>query len=186
MRLRFGNDAILAGINTILSDDPALTIRLPGKTKPPKALRRFVLDSDARVPLSAQVLSDTHKASTTILASETASDQKIAEIEKVATVWRIPRKETGLDLKFVLKRMGEENITSLLVEGGGEAIASFFAEKAAHRICFFYAPMIIGGRNARKSVAGRGFQFPGDAPRLANVKWRRLGPDLLLTAAVAG
>jgi diaminohydroxyphosphoribosylaminopyrimidine deaminase / 5-amino-6-(5-phosphoribosylamino)uracil reductase len=84
----------------------------------------------------------------------------------------------------VLKRLGDESVTSLLVEGGGEVNASFLFGGFAHRVAFFYAPKIIGGRDARKGVAGDGVTRLEEAVRLDDVKWRWLGEDLLLTANV--
>jgi len=70
------------------------------------------------------------------------------------------------------------------VEGGGEVNASFLLGGFAQRVAFFYAPKILGGRNSRKAVAGEGVESLADALQLREVKWRRLGDDLLLTASV--
>ena len=75
-------------------------------------------------------------------------------------------------------------MTSLLVEGGGEVNASFLLGGLAHRVAFFYAPKVLGGRDARKAVAGEGVKRLEEIVQLRDVKWRRLGPDLLLTARV--
>ena len=75
-------------------------------------------------------------------------------------------------------------MTSLLVEGGGEVNASFLLQGLAHRVAFFYAPKILGGRDARKAVAGEGVKRLDEIIQLREVEWRRLGPDLLLTARV--
>ena len=76
-------------------------------------------------------------------------------------------------------------MTSLLVEGGGEVNASFLLGGLTHRIAFFYAPKILGGRDSRKAVAGDGAKSLANALQLQDVEWKRLGPDLLLTACVA-
>ena len=81
-----------------------------------------------------------------------------------------------------MKKLGAENVTSLLVEGGGEVNASFLLGGFAQRVAFFYAPKILGGRDARKAVAGDGAKSLAEALQLRDVKWRRLGDDLLLTA----
>ena len=72
------------------------------------------------------------------------------------------------------------------MEGGGEVNAAFLTGGQARRVAFFYAPKILGGRAARKSVGGEGMARPQDQLRLEAVQWRWLGPDLLLTARVAG
>jgi len=73
-------------------------------------------------------------------------------------------------------------VTGLLVEGGGEVNASFLLGGLAQRTVFFYAPKIFGGRDARKAVGGEGVQRVRDGLKLRDVEWRRLGPDLFLTA----
>jgi diaminohydroxyphosphoribosylaminopyrimidine deaminase/5-amino-6-(5-phosphoribosylamino)uracil reductase len=87
-------------------------------------------------------------------------------------------------LRWLLQKLGADGVTSLLVEGGGEVNASFLEQRLAQRIAFFYAPMILGGRKARKAVAGAGAQKLSEAIALRDVEWRTLGADLLLTALV--
>ena len=83
-----------------------------------------------------------------------------------------------------MKKLGAENVTSLLVEGGGEVNASFLLGGFAQRVVFFYAPKILGGRNSRKGVAGGGAKNLSEVVQLREVKWRKLGEDLLLMARV--
>ena len=71
-----------------------------------------------------------------------------------------------------------------MVEGGGEVNASFLLGGLAQRVAFFYAPKILGGRDSRKAVAGEGAKSLVEALQLQEVEWKRLGPDLLLTAQV--
>ena len=89
-----------------------------------------------------------------------------------------------IDLNWLLKRLGAEGVTHLLVEGGGEVNASFLLQRLAHRIAFFYAPKILGGRSARRAVAGAGARSLEEALRLSELRWRRLGADWLLLARV--
>ena len=89
-----------------------------------------------------------------------------------------------MDLKWLLKRLGGENVVSLLVEGGGKVNGTFFDERLAQRTAFFYAPKILGGRDARTAVAGEGLPLAKGLP-LKKIRWRNLGPDLMLTARVA-
>jgi len=72
------------------------------------------------------------------------------------------------------------------VEGGGEVNASFLLGGFARRVAFFYAPKILGGRDSLKAVSGEGAASLAEALQLREVEWRRLGPDLLLKALVAG
>lgn len=91
---------------------------------------------------------------------------------------------TSLDLRWLLRKLGSESVTSLLVEGGGEVHASFLMQGLAQRIAFAYAPMILGGHDSRRAVAGAGAERMEEALDLTALEWRRLGPDLLLTARV--
>jgi len=227
MKLRQGADAVLVGINTILADDPSLTFRLNARSKGniehptpinreqasniqhPKP-RRIVLDSMARTPLAAKVVSDKHAALTTIVVGKRAPKNRVAALAKRVNVIVAPVKKVGrvtpcaplsgdnsrsrraedcapyqqIDLRWLMRRLGAENVTSLLVEGGGKVNASFLLGGLAQRASFFYAPKILGGRDSRKAVAGDGARSLAEVIRLRDVEWKRLGPDLLLTARV--
>ena len=214
MKLRQGADAVLVGINTIIADNPSLTFRTnadskgniehPTSNRPSlgsygpagiqhRILRRIILDSMARTPLAAKVVSDEFAALTTIVVSKYAPKNRAAALAKRVNVMVAPavrpstlgpRLSTRIDLRWLLKKLGAENVTSLLVEGGGEVNASFLLGGLAQRVAFFYAPKILGGRDSRKAVAGEGARSLAEVIRLRDVEWKRLGPDLLLTARV--
>jgi diaminohydroxyphosphoribosylaminopyrimidine deaminase/5-amino-6-(5-phosphoribosylamino)uracil reductase len=90
----------------------------------------------------------------------------------------------ALDLRWLLKTLGSENVTSLLVEGGGEVNAAFLLQRLAQRVMFFYAPKVLGGSNSRRVVAGVGAIRLDESLNLSEIEWRRLGPDLMLGARV--
>lgn len=190
MRLRRDADAVLVGVNTILADDPQLTVRNPATGAVTRnRLRRIVLDTHARTPLSSRIVSDPHAALSTIVVGAAAPRHRVRALAGRVHVIVAPlAKSSGahprprLDLRWLLKRLGAENITSLLVEGGGEVNAGFLLRGLAQRVAFFYAPKILGGRDARKAVAGAGAGRAPEIVRLRAVEWRRLGPDLLMTA----
>jgi diaminohydroxyphosphoribosylaminopyrimidine deaminase/5-amino-6-(5-phosphoribosylamino)uracil reductase len=204
MKLRQGADAILVGINTILADDPALTVHAVnarGKGHGEKSLKRIVLDSHARTPLNARVVSDRHASMTTIVVSKAAPEARVRALAKRVNVIVAPFEGTSsktplrsgagskrrvpagrLKLAWVLKRLGAEDVISLLVEGGGEVNGSFLMRGLAHRIAFFYAPKVLGGRDSRKAVAGEGAKSWEEIIRLDQLRWQRLGVDWLLSA----
>ena len=182
MKLRAGSDAVLVGINTILADDPNLTVRTPGLKRP--EFRRIVLDSSARTPLAAKVLHGTNTGSTTLVVSRRAAHKNVQQISKRARILVAPARDGRIDLAWLLKKLGAEDLTSLLVEGGGEVNASFLLSGLAQRVAFFYAPKVLGGANARKAVAGTGATGLADALDLTDVEWHKLGPDWLLLARV--
>lgn len=164
-------------------------------------MRRMVLDAMARTPLNAKVVSDEHAALTTIVVSRQAPSHRVAALARRVKVLMAPAgKATAganrprrarsaapyppIDLRWLMKKLGAEEVTSLLVEGGGEVNASFLEGGLAQRVAFFQAPKILGGRDARRGVAGEGAQRLSEVIPLREVKWRRLGEDLLLTARV--
>lgn len=187
MKMRLHHDAILVGINTILKDDPSLTVRTGTQFKrdhPQKRLRRIVLDTHARTPPTARICNDDDSNLTTIVVGAHAPPRRVQNLEKRVSVWRIRSSPNKIALKTLLKRLGKEQVTSLLVEGGGQVNASFLEQNLTHRIAFFYAPKILGGSRSRPAVGGEGFSHPKNFPRLENIKWRRLDDDLLLTATI--
>ena len=127
----------------------------------------------------------------TIVVSKVAPKKRVAALARRVKVIaaptvksRIEHGKSKIDLRWLLKKLGRENVTSLLVEGGGEVNASFLLGGFAHRVAFFYSPNILCGRDARKAVAGDGIRRLEEIMQLREVEWRRLGPDLLLTARV--
>jgi diaminohydroxyphosphoribosylaminopyrimidine deaminase/5-amino-6-(5-phosphoribosylamino)uracil reductase len=192
MKLRQGADAILVGINTVLADNPSLTVRMQNAevggtehTVQKQGLRRIVLDAKGRTPLGAKVASDEYAALTTVVVNESAPRSRVAALAQRVRVFVAPGPGSKISLPWLLKKLGSENVTSLLVEGGGEVNASFLLQGLAQRVAFFYAPMILGGRDSRQAVAGEGAGTLAESLSLSEMEWRRLGPDWLLSARVA-
>ncbi|MGZ8899862.1 MAG: bifunctional diaminohydroxyphosphoribosylaminopyrimidine deaminase/5-amino-6-(5-phosphoribosylamino)uracil reductase RibD, partial [Limisphaerales bacterium] len=188
MRLRLGADAILSGVNSILRDDPALTVRPGPGVKIPswKTIKRVVLDPTGRIPESAQVLTDEHASLTTVVVSSEASQRKIRALERRAKVLVAPSLAGQINLAWLSRQLGKEGVTSLLVEGGGETHYHFLQRSLVNRICFFYAPRVITGRSAAKAVGGNRTLRGGKGLRLTDIEWSRLGADLLCSALVKG
>ena len=210
MKLRCGADAILVGINTVLADNPSLTARKlatgsagRGAISGGHRLRRIVLDTSARTLLDSKVVSDEDAELTTIVVSPDAPARRVAALARRVRVLVAPlttedqpfrssgppsppvrERRRQIDLPWLMRQLGSEAITSLLVEGGGEVQSAFLLARLAHRIAFFYAPKILGGSHALRAVAGDGATSLSEALRLTEVRWRKLGDDWLLTGAV--
>jgi len=144
------------------------------------------LDAYARTPLQSKVVSDAMARLTTIVVGKTAPQKRIHALAKRVRVLQAPAHNGLIQLPWVLSKLGAEDVTSLLVEGGGEVNASFLLSGLAQRVAFFYAPKILGGAAAIKAVGGEGIKSLKDAMALTEVEWRKLGGDWLLTASIAG
>lgn len=186
-RLRLGADAVLVGVETVLADDPSLTLRTQPGFRVPAAVplkRRIILDTRARTPLGCRLASDEARANTLVVVGESADPAKIAALQARVMLIRAPEREGRIDLQWLLPELGQMSIQHLLVEGGGTVLAAFFESGLVHRTAFFYAPRILGGEESRRSVAGRGFRSLAEAPSLTDVESRRFGEDLFITARV--
>ncbi|MBM7855756.1 diaminohydroxyphosphoribosylaminopyrimidine deaminase/5-amino-6-(5-phosphoribosylamino)uracil reductase [Desulfohalotomaculum tongense] len=182
-RLRHRYDGILVGINTVLSDNPSLTARLPeGGGRDPV---RIVLDSKCRTPLDAKIINQSSKAKTIIATTEAADREKIEALKQAgAEVIVLPGSSGRVDIEELLKELGRREITSLLVEGGGGVHGSFLTAKMVDKVYWFIAPMLIGGAEAPGAVAGRGAEKLADAVKLKELTIHRFGPDICIEGYV--
>ena len=181
-QLRRGADAILVGINTILADDPSLTYRGPGQRH--KAWRRIVLDSQARAPLRAKVATDPAAGQTMVVVAPDAPSDRVTALRKLVTVVEAPDQAGRIDLVWLLDQLGAEGVTQLLVEGGGEVSAAFLEAGLAHRIAYYFAPKLLGGRDSRPAVGGKGAASLAQAIELSAVEMLPLDRDWLITGLI--
>ena len=194
-RLRREADALLVGVNTILRDDPLLTVRtVPVHRGHPL---KVILDSRLRTPLTARCLSPRSPAPTLIATTrrDAAARRRLTEEGWVrrrqalerrgAEIVVLPPSARGrVPLRSLCRKLAQRGIQSLLIEGGGEVLASAFAERLVDRVVWCISPLLIGGRDAPGSIGGRGIRHLGQAIRLAEVKVRRAGPDLCVEGRV--
>jgi len=184
MHLRQGSDTVLVGINTIIADDPALTVR-EDSGRPIKVPRRIIVDSSGRTPLRAKVVSDRFAARTTVVVTGRAAENRVRALRRKVNVLVAPDVDGCVNLTWLLKRLGKEGVTSLLVEGGGEINAAFILGGLAHRVAFFYAPKVLCGRDAVKAVAGEGISLLDAVIKLQEMEYRWFDADLFLAARVS-
>jgi diaminohydroxyphosphoribosylaminopyrimidine deaminase/5-amino-6-(5-phosphoribosylamino)uracil reductase len=184
--LRYTADAIMAGVNTVLADDPHLTTRCCGGRggTARKQPLRVIVDGEGRTPLTARVFKQPGK--TLLALGRKATPEEIAAFTQVgAEILELPTAEGLVDLEGLLVALGEQEITSVLVEGGGILFGSLFDRGLVDKVIAFIAPIIIGGAEARTAVAGRGVDRVADSFRLERVRVERLGDDLTVSGYVA-
>jgi diaminohydroxyphosphoribosylaminopyrimidine deaminase/5-amino-6-(5-phosphoribosylamino)uracil reductase len=168
-------DAVMVGVGTIIADNPELTCRIAGGRNP----IRIVLDSGLRIPLTARVLRERGK--TIVVAGPRAPVRKVRRIEKLgAEVWKLPSLGRGVPFASVLKEMGKREMVSVMIEGGAVTAGRALGEKVVDKVCFFYAPKIIGG-DGLNMIAPLGVKQMRRAKPLKDVEVEKLGKDLLVT-----
>ena len=177
--LRDINDAILVGIGTVLADNPSLTTRLVEGKNPV----RVIVDSNARIPLDSKVVTD-KSARTIIAVTENAPAEKISKLKARDAEIIFCGGEKRVDLKILMEKLAELEITSVLVEGGGTIHFAMLKSGLADKILAFIAPKIIGGAKSLTSVEGLGFEKLAEAVDLSNFTAEKIGEDFLLSGYI--
>jgi len=184
--LRYTSDAIMAGVNTVLADDPHLTTRCSGGKggTARKQPLRVIVDGTGRTPLDARIFNEPGK--TLLALGKTATPEEKAAFAKAgAEILELPTAEVLVDLGKLLEGLGKREITSVLVEGGGILLGSLFDQGLVDKVIAFIAPVIIGGAEAKTAVAGRGVDKVAESFRLERIKVGKLGDDLMVSGYVA-
>ncbi len=179
--MRRRHAAVLVGVNTVLADDPRLDLR---EVEGPQPLR-VVLDTDARTPTAARLLLPPGKAVVAV-GQAAPADRVSALAEAGAQVWKLPCGGGQVELAPLLKALAEQDVDSVLVEGGGEVAWSFLAQGFVQKVVFFYAPLIVGGRDAVSCVEGIGIEELSRAFRVGDLLVERVGEDIMVTGYVQG
>lgn len=165
--LRMTYDAILVGVGTIVSDDPHLTVK--GRTYEENQVR-IVIDPKCRIPRHALVLDDRAR---TIVAT---TDDNVTDVPGAEVIGC----GAEFDLDILMERLARMGIGSVLVEGGGETIASFFKKGIVDRYTVFVGSKVIGGRGSPTPADGDGWVMEDGFP-LKLVEAKVLGNGVLLS-----
>lgn len=179
-QLRNQYAAIMVGIGTVLADDPELTCRLPEGVNP----LRIICDTKLRTPLSAKVVTTAAQVPTIIATCCQDSQKHQAYLEAGCKVWVLPEKNGQVNLTFLMEKLGQEKIDSLLVEGGGTLNWSLLKEGLVQRVYTYIAPKILGGSTAQSPVAGLGVDNPQEGFYLKLRGTQQLGLDLLIESEI--
>jgi diaminohydroxyphosphoribosylaminopyrimidine deaminase/5-amino-6-(5-phosphoribosylamino)uracil reductase len=181
-RLRSEADAIVVGVNTVLRDDPRLTVR---RERPwPREPLRVVLDTRARTPAGAALIGAGAPERALIVVGDQAPAERVRALEEVgATLLRVDERHGHVALDAALAALWTRDVRAVLVEGGGEVHDAFLGAGLVDRVAIFVAPRLLGGRGAPTLVAGAGRPLK-DAIRLGPLAVRPVGEDLLIEADV--
>lgn len=180
-KLRDIYDGIMVGINTVIEDNPMLTARVDGGKNP----IRIVVDSSLKIDINANVVQD--KSTKTIIATTDKADKdKILKLQaQDVDVIVVDKDENDkVDIEKLLDILGQQNICSILVEGGATLNGSFVAKKLVDKVYFFIAPKIIGGKEAKTPVAGTGILNLQEALTLKDIQFEKLEEDILIIGRV--
>lgn len=178
-RLRSQVDAIMVGVNTVLADDPQLTIRL-GRPVPRQPLR-IIMDSRLRTPLAAKVLSRRLRMGTVIATTRACPRARLARLRKRGvSVLPLPSERGKVSLRACLKRLARMGVNHLLVEGGSDLAASALRSGVVDRLRLYVAPRVLGGNDARGLVGGLCPSRLAQARPITGLSIKKIGPDLML------
>jgi diaminohydroxyphosphoribosylaminopyrimidine deaminase/5-amino-6-(5-phosphoribosylamino)uracil reductase len=175
-QLRHENDAIMVGVGTVTADDPLLTDRsgLPRR----RPLLRVVVDSHLRLPLESRVV-QTANNDVLVLCSFAEESKKKKLLDHGIRVEQVPYASTDgrPDMRGVAKRLGELEITSVIVEGGAMVNWAALASDVVDKVFLYYAPKILAGTGSVPFAAGSGFKRMSDAAYVKSFKIHRFGED---------
>ena len=171
-QLRNRYSCILAGIGTVLADNPLLTSRIPGGRNPV----RIICDSKLRIPLDCNIVK-TAKEIPTIIACCQENEKKSALEKSGCEVLCFPGKN-GVNLKKLTETLGERSLDSVLIEGGSEIHYSALEAGIVQHIYAFTAPKIFGGK-AKTPVEGEGIELPENCFQLELERIEKIGDDIL-------
>ena len=179
-RLRSRVDAILTAIGTIKADNPQLTARIKGGKNP----QRIIIDPNLEIPLNARILEIPPQTIIVVRKSAFSNQQSAVNKKRGILLNRgvhiIMYDGDKINLEWLMKRLGEMKITSVVIEGGSSLNAHALEDGIVDKVMLFIAPMIIGGRDSFPAVGGKTYKKLEDAYRMRDVKIRRISADFLI------
>lgn len=184
--LRNHYKGIMAGIGTVLADDPMLNCRIEGGRDP----IRIIADSHLRIPMDSQLVRTAGQQPLIVACLPDADEEKAAQLqEKGVEVLRIPGVTTAditeeqkevISLPVLMKELGARKIDGILLEGGGQLNESALQAGIVDRIYCYIAPKIFGGAQAKTPVEGQGLTRAADAWQFNRIGTQEFGQDILL------
>lgn len=179
-RQRHRYTAIMAGVGTVLADDPLLTCRMPGGRNPV----RVICDTHLRIPLTSRVVATAREVPTILAVSRGDGEKERACVEAGCRILHVEEKDGHVDLARLMELLGKEQIDSVLLEGGGTLNWAALESGIVQKVQAYIAPKLLGGAAAKTPVEGTGVPAPADAFLLKNSVSMLLGEDILIESEV--
>jgi diaminohydroxyphosphoribosylaminopyrimidine deaminase/5-amino-6-(5-phosphoribosylamino)uracil reductase len=181
--LRAHHDAVMVGINTVLTDNPRLTVRdTPGRNP-----IRVIVDSKLRIPLTSQVVQGAAQIPTCVVTTVGASVTAEQALEQAGVrVIRVPATAEGrCDPVITFRELAAREVVSVMCEGGSELAGSLLAHRLPDQLHVFVAPLLLGPRGRPGAVDWAGPENPSDAPRIDPARWELCGTDAYVWGPIA-
>lgn len=179
-QLRGRMDAIVVGIGTVIADDPMLTARPAG----PRVATRIVLDSQARLPLSSQLVRTAREFPVLVAVTRRALADRVIALETAGCAVMAFPSEERVPILGLLARLGEQGMTNVLLEGGGTVVGSFFDHGQVDEVEVHMAPVVEGGDHPFTPVRGIGVARMSDAVRLTELRYSIVDDDMRVRGIV--
>ncbi len=178
-QLRNQVGAILVGAGTVLKDDPRLTTRLKNGTGNHPV--RVILDNRGSIPHTARVFKNASRQQVIYVTSRQAAASRIKRFQNMGVeVWVLPEKDGGVHLPKLMQRLAQIELTSVMIEGGGQVNASALKSKIVDKVVFFLAPIVIGGTRSPNVVQGAGIRHLKDAFKIKKLRVEPIGTDWVI------
>lgn len=179
--LRHAYKGIMVGIGTVLKDNPLLNCRMSGGMDPV----RIICDSTMRIPLESQIVKTAKEIPTIVAIKEqvltkSLEDKKEKLIHQGVQLLSVKEKNGYIDLAHLMELLGQLNIDSILLEGGGGLNDSALQQGIVQKAYVYIAPKIFGGADAKTSVEGEGISYPKEAYLFQLQHMQQLGEDILM------
>lgn len=172
--------AIMVGVNTVITDNPLLTCRIENGRNP----IRIICDTNLRTPLESNIVTTAKETPTIIATCCTDVEKQKPYIKKQCKIITADKKDDRINLNTLMKKLGEENIDSILLEGGSTLNWSALNSGIVNKLQAYIAPKIFGGDSAKSPVGGIGVDTPNEAFMLTNSTITKTGDDFLIESDV--
>lgn len=180
-QMRWQYSGIMAGIGTVLADDPLLNCRIEKGVDPV----RIICDSSLRIPLESQIVQTAKEIPTIVVTTKRARQREKWKALQQAGVEVLQQEQEGeVDLQALMHTLGEKGIDSILLEGGGALNGSALKAGIVQRVNCFIAPKLVGGERAKSPVEGEGMDVMAQAAQLTQVTMEQVGSDFLISGLI--